>query len=278
MIHSRLSCHRCDRKSRAACAQSFALWQQATIEFTCHDHSIIACSRYIYVWCCSSGTSRSWWITHLTQHHRRGCNNIPSFLQRTAPIARSLCEGWTPHDLHILVTAPFCCDRKSRAACAQSFALWQQATTEFTCHDHSIIICSRHIYVWCCSSRTSRSWWITQSTQHHQRGCNISMFRNFLCTSWKPCTHSSVKLPCRIFFTKIDDCTQILIYQSWLLWEFNELTIFQTNYSSNFIKPGTGVLKSTQVMEQFYMEPILLSEWARCFKLIFHIHTQFLII
>jgi len=37
----------CDRKSRAACAQSFALWQQATIEFTCHDHSIIACSCHI---------------------------------------------------------------------------------------------------------------------------------------------------------------------------------------------------------------------------------------
>ena len=67
--------HCCDRKSRAACAQSFALWQQATIEFTCHDHSIIACSRHIYVWCCSSRTSRSWWITHLMQHHRRGCNN-----------------------------------------------------------------------------------------------------------------------------------------------------------------------------------------------------------
>ena len=32
----------------------------------------------------------------------------PLFLQRTTPIARSLCEGWTPHDLHILVTAPFC--------------------------------------------------------------------------------------------------------------------------------------------------------------------------
>ena len=65
-----------------------------------------------------------------------------------------------------------CCDRKSRAAYAQSFALWQQATIEFTCHDHSIITCSRHIYVWCCSSGTSRSWWITQSTQHHRRGCN----------------------------------------------------------------------------------------------------------
>ena len=96
----------------------------------------------------------------------------PLLFQRTAPIARSLCEGWTPHNLHILVTAPFCCDRKYRAACAQSFAPWQQATIEFTCHDHSIIACSRHIYVWCCSSRTSRLWWITQSTQHHRRGCN----------------------------------------------------------------------------------------------------------
>jgi len=33
----RFQCY--DRKSRAAYAQSFALWQQATIEFTCHDHS-----------------------------------------------------------------------------------------------------------------------------------------------------------------------------------------------------------------------------------------------
>ena len=75
---------------------------------------------HIYVWCCSSRISRSWWITHLTQHHQRGCNNIPSFLQRTAPIARSLCEGWPWHNLHILVTAPFCCDRKSWAAYAQT--------------------------------------------------------------------------------------------------------------------------------------------------------------
>ena len=36
-------------KARAASAQSFALWQQATIEFTRHDHSIIACSRHIYI-------------------------------------------------------------------------------------------------------------------------------------------------------------------------------------------------------------------------------------
>jgi len=41
----------CDRKARAASAQSFALWQQTTIEITCHDHSGIACSRHIYyIW------------------------------------------------------------------------------------------------------------------------------------------------------------------------------------------------------------------------------------
>ena len=28
---------------------------------------------------------------------------------------------------------------------------------------------------WCNSSCTSRSWWITQSTQHRQRGCNSSL-------------------------------------------------------------------------------------------------------
>jgi len=40
-----------------------------------------------------------------------------------------------------------CCDRKARVASAQSFTLWQQATIEFTCHDHSIIACSRHLYM-----------------------------------------------------------------------------------------------------------------------------------
>jgi len=29
-----------------------------------------------------------------------------------------------------------------------------------------------HIYIYCCSSRTSRSWWITQSTQRQRRGSN----------------------------------------------------------------------------------------------------------
>jgi len=40
----------CNRKARAACAQSFTLWQQATIEITRRrDHSIVACSRQVYM-------------------------------------------------------------------------------------------------------------------------------------------------------------------------------------------------------------------------------------
>jgi len=97
-------------------------------------------------WCYSSRTSRSWWITQSTQHYRRGCNNIPSFLQRNTPIACSLCEGWTRHDLYILVTAPFCCDRKPRAARAQSFASWQQATIEIMLAISLTIACPRYTY------------------------------------------------------------------------------------------------------------------------------------
>jgi len=69
-----------------------------------------------------------------------------------------------------------CCNRKSRAACAQSFAPWQQATIEIARRDHSIIACSCHIsFYGCYSSRTSRSWWIAHSTQRQLRGCNTTI-------------------------------------------------------------------------------------------------------
>jgi len=47
---------------------------------------------------------------------------------------------YTPADV-------YCCDRKSRAACAQRFAVWQQATIEFTRRDHSVTACSRHLHL-----------------------------------------------------------------------------------------------------------------------------------
>ena len=90
----------------------------------------------------------------------------------------------------------YCCDRKSRASCTQSFAPWPQATivimlaislrvhwslcsivrmltsAELTRRNLSYCcLLALHIW-WSYSSRTSRSWWIIQSTQHHRRGCN----------------------------------------------------------------------------------------------------------
>ena len=38
----------CDRRDQAACARSFTLWQQTTIEIMCRNHSIIAWSCHIY--------------------------------------------------------------------------------------------------------------------------------------------------------------------------------------------------------------------------------------
>jgi len=46
-----------------------------------------------------------------------------------------------------------CYDRKTRAASAQSFTLWQQATIEITCRAHSISACSRHMHM---GRRTTR--------------------------------------------------------------------------------------------------------------------------
>jgi len=50
-----------------------------------------------------------------------------------------------------------------------------QALLEVTHQDHSIgitlLLLVRATYIYFCSSRTSRSWWIPQSTQHNRRGC-----------------------------------------------------------------------------------------------------------
>ena len=54
-----------------------------------------------------------------------------------------------------------------------------QALLEVTHQDHSIgitlLLLVRATYTYFCSSRSSRSWWITQSTQHHRRGCNSTI-------------------------------------------------------------------------------------------------------
>jgi len=66
-----------------------------------------------------------------------------------------LCEGWSRHDLHILVTASFCCDWKSWVAYAQSFAPRQQATIEIMRHNllyYCLIAPHIYIFVLCLHS------------------------------------------------------------------------------------------------------------------------------
>jgi len=81
------------------------------------------------------------------QRKLRSCNNITSFLQWTAPIAHSYCEGCTYQHLHILVKVPLCCDWKGRAASVQSFTLWLQATIKISRRAHLMCACLRHMGV-----------------------------------------------------------------------------------------------------------------------------------
>jgi len=187
--------------------QSFTPWQQATIEVTHFDHSLLSLLTGIhYIQLFTINISRDHMPTPLyyglfTPSHMRvfthilfvvnyitmpsqprGWNSILSFLQWTAPIKCSFCEVCTWHNLHILVTTPFCCDWRSWTACLQSFTVWQKATVEITHHnsplesaeithhDHSIIVCLYHIG--CYFLHTSHLWLIVHLMQCWWRGCN----------------------------------------------------------------------------------------------------------
>ena len=138
-------------------------------------------TRSLYYWlfapriygCCSSCIFRSWWTTHSVQRQKRGCNNNPSFLQWIAPIVLSFCESFTQQDLHILVTAPFCYNRKEnpRGMCTKHRTM---AASNIRVHlMRSLYHClfAPHIYG-CCSSCTLRSWWTAHSVQRQRRGCH----------------------------------------------------------------------------------------------------------
>ena len=134
-----------DQKARAANAQSFTLWQQATIEITWRDHPIIACSWHIHKWVLFFAHIPFMVNRTFNECQQRRCNNIPSFYNkqhRSHVLFAKSAPGMT---LNIQVTAPFCCDWKAQVANAQSFTLWQQATIQITQWDRSIIACSCHM-------------------------------------------------------------------------------------------------------------------------------------
>ena len=115
-------------------------------EFAWRDYSITACSRHIYM--VLFFTYILFVLNHafsatpaerLQQHHLllNKPHQLHVFCVKAAP--GTTFTSWSQHNFFVI--------RKAQAACAESFALWQQATVEFTWQDHSIIACSRHIYM-----------------------------------------------------------------------------------------------------------------------------------
>ena len=150
-MHWHASIHRlcCDRKSRAACVQSFALWQQATIEFTCHDHSIIACSRHIDVLLFFAHIPL-WWITHLKQCQWRDCYNIPPFCNEPHNVLWRLYTARLPHPGHSTILLRS--EKPERHVRKASHCGSKQQRSSHAMI--TIVACSRHRHTW--SLHTSR--------------------------------------------------------------------------------------------------------------------------
>ena len=148
---------------------------QALLEVTYQDHSIeitlLLLVRATYIHFCSSRTSHSWWITQSTQHHRRGCNNIPSFFttnhtDRTFFVWR-LNSAWPPHPGHSTILLR---SKIPSGVCAKLRTVAANNNSDHARNLSYYCLLATRIHI--CSSRTSHSWWITHLTQHHQRGCN----------------------------------------------------------------------------------------------------------
>jgi len=74
-------------------------------------------------------------------------SNFSPFVPKSAERFSALVEHFCFGGICVAIVVERVGDRKARAASAQSFTLWQQATMEITCHDHPIIACSRHVYM-----------------------------------------------------------------------------------------------------------------------------------
>jgi len=133
-------------KARGACAQSFAPWQQATIEFTPRDHSIIACSRHICILL---------FFAHIPFVVNHTINATPQERLQQHPLLFTMnrtdrtffcvkaelsttCTSWLQH--HFIAIG------KAQGACVQSFAPWQEVTRVHA-RDHYYCLFAPHVYI-----------------------------------------------------------------------------------------------------------------------------------
>jgi len=154
-----------------ASAQSFTLWQQATIEITCDDHSI-ACLCHVYMGvilhahpvCGESHIQRNtnWEVATTSPPFYNEPHQSHVLFVKVAP--GTTFTSWSEHHFVAIESPSGKCAKLHTVAASNN-------RDHMPCH--SIIACSCHIYIYrCYSSRTSRSRWIAYSTQHQLGGCN----------------------------------------------------------------------------------------------------------
>jgi len=161
----------CDKKARAASAQSFTLWQQVTIEITWWDHSIIA---YWHHMCMGIAlNARTVWVNRTfstipiegLQKHRllfaTNCTDHTFFLSRLH-LARLAYPGHSTTLLRL---------ESPSSKCAKIHTVAASNNRDHTPSSPYYCLFVPHIYG-CCPSCTSRSWWIAHSTQRQPRDCN----------------------------------------------------------------------------------------------------------
>jgi len=155
----------CDQKARTASEQNFTLWQQAITEITRRDHSIVAWSRHLYIGvalcahpiCGESHFQRNinWEVA--TASPPFCCEPHLSHILFVKVAPSTTFTSWSKH--HFVVIG-----KPRRQVCKISHCGSKQQQRSHVVHILFLLVCDT--YIWCCSSRTSRSWRIAHSTQH----------------------------------------------------------------------------------------------------------------
>ena len=163
-------------------AQSFGLWQQATTEIMRRKLSyycLLAPHTYIFfahIPFVMNHTINATPPERLQQHPLLFTTN---HTDRTFFMCR-LNSARPPHPGHSTILL--------RSEIPSGMCAKLRTVAASNNRDHAsqslLLLLARATHIYFFSLRTSRSLWITQSKQHHRRGCN-TVYHNFYC-SWQP--------------------------------------------------------------------------------------------
>ena len=157
----------CDQKPLTASAQSFTLCPQAIIEITWRDHSIIACSRHIYlcVAICahlicgeSHFQSKINWEVATTSTPFCSEPHLSHILFVNVASGTTF-TSWSKH--HFVVIG-----KPRRQVCKASHCGSKQQKRSHVVLIQFLLVCDTYIWVLFFTYIPSRSWQIAHSTQH----------------------------------------------------------------------------------------------------------------